>query len=44
MRPATTPPLGLHLVVANIAEKQANLRRNAEEGRIIVVRCVAEAV
>ena len=42
--PATAPPLGLHLVVANIAEKQTNLRRNAEEGRIIVVRCVAEAV
>lgn len=40
----TRPPLGLHLVIPNIAEKLANLWRNAEEGRIIVVRCVAEAV
>lgn len=38
------PPLGLHLIVPNVSEKGANLRRNAEEGRIIVVRCVAEAV
>ena len=36
--------LGMHLVVPNMVEKLANLRRNAEEGRIIVVRCVAEAV
>ena len=38
------PPLGLHLVMPNMAEKLTNLKRNAEEGRIIVVRCVAEAV
>ena len=38
------PPLGMHLVIPNIAEKFLNLKRNAEEGRIIVVRCVAEAV
>lgn len=39
-----TPPLGPHLVVPNMAEKILNVKRNAEEGRIIVVRCVAEAV
>lgn len=42
--PTPAPPLGLHLIVPNVPEKGANLRRNAEEGRIIVVRCVAEAV
>jgi ubiquinone/menaquinone biosynthesis C-methylase UbiE len=42
--PDSMPPLGLHLVIPNLAEKLANLKRNAEEGRIIVVRCVAEAV
>lgn len=42
--PATPPPLGPHLMIPNLAEKGANLRRNVEEGRIIVVRCVAEAV
>lgn len=41
---APPPPLGLHLLIQNAPEKGANLRRNAEEGRIIVVRCVAEAV
>jgi SAM-dependent methyltransferase len=40
----TVPPLGPHLLIPNLAEKLANLKRNAEEGRIIVVRCVAEAV
>lgn len=39
-----TQPLGVHLLIENAPEKGANLRRNAEEGRIIVVRCVAEAV
>ena len=43
-RPEALPPLGMHIVIPNIAEKFVNLRRNAEEGRIIVVRCVAEAV
>jgi SAM-dependent methyltransferase len=42
--PEKRPPLGMHLVIPNIAEKLLNLKRNAEEGRIIVVRCVAEAV
>jgi ubiquinone/menaquinone biosynthesis C-methylase UbiE len=40
----TRPILGLHLVIPNMAEKLLNLKRSAEEGRIIVVRCVAEAV
>jgi ubiquinone/menaquinone biosynthesis C-methylase UbiE len=43
-RPEGRPPLGMHIVIPNIAEKFVNLKRNAEEGRIIVVRCVAEAV
>ncbi len=41
---ASAPPLGPHLIIPNMAEKGLNLRRNVEEGRIIVVRCVAEAV
>jgi len=44
LTPGALPPLGLHLVIPNLAENLANLKRNAEEGRIIVVRCVAEAV
>ena len=42
--PSKPPSLGLHLIISNMGEKAANLRRNVEEGRIIVVRCVAEAV
>jgi len=42
--PARTPPLGAHLLIQNAPEKWANLRRSAEESRIIVVRCVAETV
>lgn len=42
--PDARPPLGLHLLIPNMAEKLANLRRNAEEGRVIVVRCLADAV
>lgn len=41
--PPTPQPLGLHLLVADLATKGANLRRNAEEGRIVLVRCVADA-
>lgn len=44
LAPSTGPPLGLHLVIPDAAAKGANLRRNAEEGRVIVVRCVADAV
>jgi ubiquinone/menaquinone biosynthesis C-methylase UbiE len=40
----TTAPLGMHQLDPNVTEKLGNLRRNAEEGRIIVVCCVAEAV
>ena len=44
LTPATMPPLGPHLLIPNLIEKGVNLRRNVEEGRIIVVRCVADAV
>lgn len=38
------PVLGtLHLLIPNMPVKGANLRRNAEEGRIAIVRCVADA-
>lgn len=37
-------PLGIHLLISDAARKLGNLRRNAEEGRIIVVRCIADAV
>ncbi len=42
--PASAQPLGLHLVIANMAEKGANLKRNVEEGRLTLIRCVARAV
>lgn len=38
------PPLGLHLVIPDVATKAANLRRNFEENRIELVRCIATAV
>ncbi|MGZ8763371.1 MAG: class I SAM-dependent methyltransferase [Acidimicrobiia bacterium] len=42
---APTPtPLGLHLLIPDLPTKGANLRRNVEEQRIIVVRGVADAV
>jgi ubiquinone/menaquinone biosynthesis C-methylase UbiE len=42
---ATGPPspLGLQLLIPNMPAKGANLQRNVEEGRIVVVRCVADA-
>ena len=42
--PPDPQPLGLHLLVANMATKGANLKRNAEENRIAVIRCVADAI
>lgn len=42
--PAAPSPLGLHLLIPDMATKGANLRRNVEESRIAVVRCVADAV
>jgi hypothetical protein len=36
-------PLGLHLVITDMPRKVANVKRNAEEGRIVVVRGVAVA-
>lgn len=42
--PSTSGPLGLHLLIPNLAVKGANLARNAREGRIALVRCVADAV
>jgi len=37
-------PLGLHLLIPDMATKGANLRRNVEEHRIALVRCVADAI
>lgn len=42
--PAPNQPLGLHLLIADMPTKGANLKRNVEEGRLTLVRCVAEAV
>lgn len=41
--PPVPEPLGLHLLIPNMAVKGANLKRNVEEGRIVLVRCVADA-
>lgn len=41
--PPAPSPLGLHLLIPNMAEKGANLKRNVDEDRIAVVRCVADA-
>ncbi len=41
--PATPGPLGLHLLIPNMAVKGANLAQNAREGRIALVRAVATA-
>ena len=42
--PAGAPsPLGLHLLIPNMPVKGANLQRNVEEDRLVVVRCVADA-
>lgn len=43
---AGPPPnqhLGLHLLIENMPAKGANLKRNVEEGRLTLIRCVADA-
>ncbi|MCU1359496.1 MAG: SAM-dependent methyltransferase, type 11 [Ilumatobacteraceae bacterium] len=42
--PAEPSPLGLQLLIENVPLKLGNLRRNAQEDRIRVVRCIADAV
>jgi MPBQ/MSBQ methyltransferase len=42
--PPVLQPLGLHLLIPDMPVKGANLRRNVEEGRLVVVRAVADAV
>ena len=42
--PPVRSPLGLHLLIPNMPIKGTNLKRNVDEGRIVVVRCVADAV
>ena len=41
--PAPNQPLGLHLLIVDMPTKGANLKRNVEEGRLTLVRCVAVA-
>jgi ubiquinone/menaquinone biosynthesis C-methylase UbiE len=42
--PPVQSPIGIHLLIPNMPVKGANLKRNVDEGRIVVVRCVADAV
>ena len=42
--PPVRTPIGLHLLIPNMPAKGANLKRNVDEGRIVVVRCVADAI
>ncbi len=42
--PPVRAPLGLQLLIPDMPTKGANLKRTVDEGRIIVVRCVADAV
>lgn len=42
--PSGPAPLGLHLLIANLPAKLGNLARNLDEGRVVVIRGVAEAV
>lgn len=42
--PPVRTPLGIHLLIPNMPVKGANLKRNVDEGRIVVVRCIADAV
>jgi ubiquinone/menaquinone biosynthesis C-methylase UbiE len=46
LRQLSGPPSGLgpHLVVPDMAARAANLRRNVDEGRVVLVRVVADAV
>lgn len=39
-----TPPLGVHLLMADLPTKVVNMGRNLEEDRIRLVLCVADAV
>lgn len=41
--PPTASPLGLHLLIPDLPTKGANLRRNVEEDRLALVRCIADA-
>lgn len=42
--PAADPaPLGMHLLIPDLATKGLNLKRATEEGRTCVIRCVADA-
>jgi MPBQ/MSBQ methyltransferase len=41
--PGAPSPIGLHLLIPNLPVKAGNLQRNVEEGRIVLVRCVADA-
>lgn len=41
--PPVPSPLGLHLLIPDLAAKGANLARNVEEGRLVLIRCVADA-
>jgi len=44
---AGPPPdknLGLHLLIHDMPTKGANLKRNVEEGRLTLIRCVATAI
>ncbi len=43
---AGPPPdqhLGLHLLISDMPTKGSNLKRNVEEGRLALIRCVADA-
>lgn len=39
--PPAATPLGVHLIVSNLAAKAGNLRRNIAEQRVHLLRCVA---
>ena len=40
----SSPPLGLHLLIPNLLTKGMTLARNLDEGRLVVIRGVADAV
>jgi SAM-dependent methyltransferase len=40
---APASPIGLHLIISNLPTKAANVKRNLEEQRISLLRCVATA-
>ena len=41
--PPASKHLGLQLVISDMPTKGANLKRNVEEGRLTLIRCVADA-